>query len=267
MTPIFLLLFQLDPGPLAQIHEQRIARLAQADGPESPSVRGAERDLGLFWLRNGQPALAEARLRRALPDTEAAVFLAEAVAAQRGRESEAESLFLACRKQARCVTRLAEFASRRGDAAKAIAFYREALRLESTPTRQNDLAQALQPAGEWKEAEALFRAAARTQAVQPGPKHPETATTWNNLATLLLETGRAQEAEIWQRRAHAVFQATLGPRHVRTGLSASNLAETLVALGRTAEALPLRREAYSAFSAALPPDHPWVAEARAALTP
>jgi tetratricopeptide (TPR) repeat protein len=258
VTGLFLL-FQLfspvDPAPLATFHEQRIAGLKEG----SAESRAAHRDFGLFWLRNNRFADAEAQLRQALPDPELGPFLAEAVAAQ-GREREAEALFAACRSQARCVSRLAQFAERRGDTASALRLLREALDTEPSTPRRNDLAQALQAAGQLKEAEAMFRIAAREQA-----PNPENATTWNNLATLLLETGRPAEAEVWQRKAYGVFQRTVGPRHVRTGLSAVNLADALRALKRETEALSLYRQALGIFEEALPPGHPWTLEAREAL--
>ncbi|MBI2684931.1 MAG: tetratricopeptide repeat protein [Acidobacteria bacterium] len=260
MTPLFLL-FQLfspvDPLPLAAFHEQRIARLEAG----TPEARAAHRDLGLFWLRINRFPDAEAQLRQALPDPEVAPFLAEAVAAQ-GRSHEAEELFGTCRKKARCLSRLAQFAERRGDAHAVIALLQQALAIEPTNARRNDLAQALQSAGDMKEAETLFRTAARDTAA-----NPENATTWNNLASLLLATDRAAEAETWQRKALQVFQRHLGARHVRTGLSASNLADILRARGREAEAIPLYRQALEIFQEQLPAGHPWIREAREALRP
>ncbi len=257
----------VDPAAVAQLHEERIERLGKAHGAEAAETRAARRELGLFWLRNERPAEAERQLRLAQPDAQAAPYLAEAVAAQRGREAEAEALFAACRPVARCSSRLAQLAERRGDGKAALALYREALDSEPTGTRRNDLAQALQAAGQMKEAEALFRVAAREQESQLGPNHPETATTWNNLASLLAQQDRMAEAEPWQRRAYVTMQKTLGPRHVRTGLSASNLADILRARGRETEARKLYRRALAIFEEELGPGHPWTAEARAALQP
>lgn len=267
MTPLFLL-FQLfspvDPAPLAEFHEQRIERLAKTHGPNSTEARAAHKDLGLFWLRNAKPVEAEAQLRLSLPDPEVIPFLAESVASQ-GRDRDAEELFASCRPNARCLSRLAQFAERRGDSAAAIRLLRETLKAEPTGARRNDLAQALEAAGEIKEAEALFRQAAREQEAQLGPGHPETATTWNNLASLLAATDRYPEAELWQRKAFAAMRKTLGPRNVRTGLSASNLAEIVRARGREPEALALYRQALAIFEQSLPAGHPWIAETRAAL--
>lgn len=267
MTALFVL-FQLfspvDPAPLARFHELRIERLRSTHGADSKEVRGAEKDLGLFWLRLEKSAEAEAHLRSALPDAEAIPFLAEAVAAQ-GREQEAEALFESCRENIRCLTRLAQLAERRGDAAGHIRLLRETVRREPNGTRRNDLAQALEAAGELKEAEAIFRLAAREQESQLGPGHPETATTWNNLASLLSSSGRFPEAEALQRKAYLTMQRTLGPRHVRTGLSASNLAEIVRARGREEEAEKLFRQALEIFEQALPAGHPWIRDTREAL--
>jgi len=260
VSPLFLL-FQLfspvDPAPLAAFHEQRIELFK----PDTPEARAAHRDFGLFWLRIKRYSDAETHLRRALPDPEVQPFLAEAVAAQ-GRDREAEELFAGCRAKARCVSRLAQFAENRGDAAVTILLLREALKIEPTNPRRNDLAQALQSTGQIKEAESLFRTAARD------PKsNPETATAWNNLASRLLATGRPAEAEVWQRKALEVFQRHLGARHVRTGLCASNLADILRARGREAEAASLYRQALDVFEEQLPPGHSWIREAREALGP
>lgn len=264
----FLVAFQLfspvDPAPLAVLHEQRIERLSKEHGADSAATRAARRELGLFWLRAGRPAAAEPWLRGALPDTAVGPFLAEAVAAQ-GRDADAERLFAACRAKARCVSKLAEYAARRGEAEAAIGLHREALRIEPSGARSNDLALALQAAGQVGEAEALFRAAAREQEKSLGPSHPETATTWNNLASLLAAGNRYQEAEPLQRRALRTMERTLGPRHVRTGLSASNLADIVRARGRNAEAVVLYRQALDIFRDALPPGHPWIREAEEAV--
>ena len=97
-----LLIFQLfQPADLAKFHDQRIAALA----PASKEAKEAHKDLGLFWLRNNNPAEAEFHLRQALPDPEITPFLAEAVAAQ-GRPAQAESIFNECRKTPRCPCRL-----------------------------------------------------------------------------------------------------------------------------------------------------------------
>ncbi|MFN0105517.1 MAG: tetratricopeptide repeat protein [Bryobacteraceae bacterium] len=262
MIPLLLLAQLFPPSDLARFHEERIARLKEG----SPEARAAQKDLGLFWLRQGNPAEAEARLRQALPDPEIVPFLAEAVAAQ-GRDREAGELFSECRANARCLSRLAQYAERRGDAPAAIGLLREALNAEPTGARRNDLAQALQAAGQLKEAETLFRQAAREQESKLGPGHPETATTWNNLASLLAATDRFAEADILQRKAFLTMRRTLGPRHVRTGLSANNLADIVLARGREPEALALYRQALNIFEEALPPSHPWIREAREALRP
>lgn len=252
-----LLLFQLfQPADLAKFHEQRIAQLQ----PGTPQAKEAHKDLGLFWLRNNNPAEAEFHLRQALPDPELTPFLAEAVAAQ-GRQAQAESIFNECRQNPRCVSRLAQFAQSRGDEEASTKLLRELLDREPTGAHRNDYAQALHNAGKIKEAEALYRLAIREQ--KPG--HPETAITQNNLATLLTATERYTEAEPLQRQALATMRKTLGPRHVRTALAASNLADILRARGREAEARALYKEALAQFEELLPPNHPWTQEARQAL--
>jgi tetratricopeptide (TPR) repeat protein len=256
-----LLLFQLwPPGEIATFHEQRIARLKTG----TPEARAAHKDLGLYWLKNANPAEAEAHLRQALPDPEITPFLAEAVAAQ-GRGAEAEALFEECGPKARCLSRLAQMAESRSDGEATLRYLREALDAEPTAARRNDLAQALEAAGQTKQAEALYRQAIREQQTNPGTNHPETAITQNNLASLLNATGRLVEAEALQRQALATVRKTLGPRHVRTGLAASNLADILRARGREPEARALYQKARQVFEEALPPGHPWTLEAREAL--
>jgi tetratricopeptide (TPR) repeat protein len=252
VIPLLLLFQMFPPADLARFHEQRIARLK----PGTTEARAAHKDLGLFWLRNNNSAEAEAHLRQALPDPELTPFLAEALAAQ-GRDTEADKLFQEC-ATARCLSRLAE---RTKDPNAAIQYLRQALKTEPTPVRRNDLAQALQAAGDSMQAEALFRQAMREQ----DPNHPEAAIVLNNLASLLHATGRHAEAEPLQRRALATMQKNLGPRHVRTGLAASNLADILRARGRETEAIAFYRQALGIFEQALPPGHPWIVEARQTL--
>jgi len=240
------------PENLARFHEQRLAQLK----PGTPEARAAHKDLGLFWLRNSNAAQAEAHLRLALPDPELTPFLAEALAAQR-RDAEANELFKQC-GTARCLSRLAE---RTQDPNAAIGYLRQALAAEPTPVRRNDLAQALEAAGNIKEAEALYRQAIRDQ----DPNNPEAAIVLNNLASLLNGTNRQIEAEQLQRKALAEMRKHLGPHHVRTGLAANNLADILRARGRETEAKTLYRQALQIFEAALPPGHPWIQDARQAL--
>jgi len=251
-----LLLFQLHaPAEIAAFHEQRIARLQ----PGTKQAKAAHKDLGMFWLRNNDPAQAEAHLRQGQPDSEVTPFLAEALAAQ-GRDADADALFKECSTTAPCLSRLAE---RSRDPAAALQYFRQALDIEPTPIRRNDLAQALQAASQIKQAEALYRQALREQ----DPSHPEGAITQNNLASLLNSTDRFIEAEPLQRKALATMHKTLGFRHVRTGLAASNLADIVRARGREAEAKALYRQALKVFEEALPPGHPWTLEAREALRP
>lgn len=254
MIPLLLLFQMFPPADLARFHEQRIAQLKQG----TPEARAAHKDLGLFWLRNSNPAEAEVHLCQALPDPELTPFLAEALAAQ-GRDAEADKLFNEC-GSARCLARLAE---RTKDPNTSIEYLRQALSAEPTAVRRNGLAQALQAVGDIKQAEALYRQAIREQ----DPNHPEAGIVLNNLASLLNATDRQVEAEPLQRRALAMMQKSLGPRHVRTGLAASNLADILRARGQEAEAIARFRQALSIFEEALPLGHPWILEAREALRP
>ncbi|MBM3782886.1 MAG: tetratricopeptide repeat protein [Acidobacteria bacterium] len=211
-----LVAFQLfDPAVVGRLHEERIAR--------QPDSRMAKRDLGLYWLRNGRPVEAERWLRAAGAEP---LFLAEAVAAQ-GRHEEAESLFGACVELARCLTRLAHYAERRGDMARALEHYKAALSEEPGPARRNDYAQALQALRRVKEAEQEYRTALAESEKKFGPHHPETATTLNNLAMLLAETERVWAAVPLQRRALSIFQKSLGPNHERTRTAGENLKEML----------------------------------------
>lgn len=252
-----ILLFQLfQPADLARFHEQRIAALQ----PGTPEAKQAHKDLGLFWLKNNNPAEAEVQLLQSLPDPEVAPFLAEAVAAQ-GHHARAEALFRECRTNPRCLSRLAQLAQARGDEKTNLELLAELVKNEPTPAHRNDYAQALQAAGKPKEAEALFRAALRDQKTN----QPETAITQNNLATLLTSLERYAEAEPLQRQALATMQRTLGPRHVRTALAASNLADIVRARGREPEARMLYQQALTLFEELLPPNHAWTQEARQAL--
>lgn len=263
MTATLLLAFQLfqpvDPANFAELHRQRIARAIEQHGPASEQVRIAHRDLGRFWLRQGNPAEAEPWLRLAA-DT---LPLAESLDAQQKR-AEARTAFQEAAKSpdpliaAPALSWLAEDAESAGDLKKSIALHRAAITKQSTAPRRTALAMALQADGQLTEAEQLFRQLIPEHRKRYGNTHPEVATALNNLATLLIAKEKFAEAEILEREAVQTFTATLGPAHLRTGIAASNLADALAAQGKKQEAQRYHRQAQAIFKATLPPGHPWL---------
>ncbi len=113
--------------------------------------------------------------------------------------------------------------------------------------------------GNYPEAEKKFLAA-REQAHEFGPDHPDVATSLNGLAEVYRAQGRYAEAEPLYKRALTNQEKALGPDHPYTATSLNNLAALYQAQGRYAEAEPLNQQALAIWEKALGPEQPNVGE-------
>lgn len=255
---LLVLAFQPQAAQLASLYQQQLDRQSQEHGEDSPQAAQAAMDLGLFLMKNQIPG-ATVPLQRAYRILQNEASLESLVAALPVNEAEPhlKALSRSAEPQvaARALTRLAQ-----ND--PSCAFIRQAVALQPTIPRLNDLGQCQQKREELKPAIASFR---RALALDPQDKDIETTATLNNLASALLEAQLPAEGERYQRRAHTRLLKSLGPNHHLTALAASNLADILTEINQKAEARRLYRQAFETFRLRLGPSHPWTREAAAAL--
>src|SRR5205807_9145609 len=106
----------------------------------------------------------------------------------------------------------------------------------------NNLAGHHNAAGNYAEAEPLFRRAIAILEKVRDPNYHELALPLNNLALLLAWTGRGKEAEPLFRRSMAIL-AAVSPDHPTLAMPASNLAGLFVKQERWQEASDLTDQA------------------------
>ena len=117
-------------------------------------------------------------------------------------------------------------------------------------------ADALESAGRYKEASAIWERLVRFAEASLGPNHPNTATSLNNLALLYDNQGLYSQAEPLYKRALAIREKALGPDHPSTATSLNNLAVLYNSQGLYSQAEPLYKRALAISEKALGPDHP-----------
>ena len=138
--------------------------------------------------------------------------------------------------------------------------FREADRLRpDDPATLSWLGGSLYQAGDYGEAEPVFRRALAISEKALGPEGPAVARDLNNLAGLLYAKGDYAGAEPLSRRALAIDEKALGPDHPHVARDMNNLAALLNEKGDNAEAEPVFRRALAIDEKALGPDHPDVA--------
>ncbi len=146
-----------------------------------------------------------------------------------------------------------------GDSLFAQGRYREAavaqdraLKLQpDNPSLMNAKALSLYHAGDYIEAEPLYRNALSIREKTLGDGYSDTATSLNNLALLLKAKGDYAGAETLYRHALAIHEKVLGSNNIRTAVSLNNLALILVTKGDYAGAEPLCRRAIAIDEAML----------------
>ena len=246
-----LMLAQVDPASLVPLYRQALSARERQYGARHPKVARGASDLGLYLLKLGDREGAVAALRQAL-EIDLEQFPAGHPAVAEDRENLASALTpspetVSLLQQAsncpdphiaaRVLSKLGAMQEQAQRPDLAMASYRQALKLEESAARLNDLALLLEP----QPAEPLFRKALAMRQRDSGPKHPETAIAMNNLGNVLLAQRKVVEAERLQRGALQILESALGKDHPRTGVSCSNLADVLRAKGDAASAKALYR--------------------------
>ena len=249
-----------DASTLRSVFEKELTR--------HPDLALAAFNLGSFLSKNGNPADAEAPLRRALEidktNATAAQLLAQVVSTL-GRNNEAAALFETATQGNNpevATEALASLAML--DPAHAEEYYRRALEVSTkNPKRRstllNDLAMALEEKKDYLGAEQLFRKALAFDQSELGHDRPTTAATLSNFGSLLETTGRHQEAEQMEREAIQIFERTLGPWSAELATSCTNLADILATKGDTTQALAFYRRAVAIDESVYGRENPEVA--------
>ncbi len=250
-----LMLAQMDPASLVPLYRQALAARQRQYGAKHPKVARSASDLGLYLLKLGDREGAVAALRQAL-EIDLEQFPAEHPSVAGDRENLASALppspeSASLLEQAshcsdphiaaRVLSKLGAMQEQAQRPDLALASYRQALKLDESAARLNDLALLLEP----QPAEPLFRKALAMRQRDSGPKHPETAIAMNNLGNVLLAQRKLVEAERLQRGALQILETALGKDHPRTGISCSNLADVLRAKGDAVSAKALYRRTLS----------------------
>jgi CHAT domain-containing protein/Tfp pilus assembly protein PilF len=117
-----------------------------------------------------------------------------------------------------------------------------------------------QEAGEYAEAERLYRQVLAEAPRLWGEGSTNHAAVLNNLAALYRAMGRYAQAEPLNRRSLEISEAKLGKDHPAVARSLNNLAVLYRAMGRYAQAEPLNRRSLEILEAKLGKDHPLVAD-------
>lgn len=266
-----------DPAGLRPLYEQALTDSQKASGPNDVKVARSAADLGQFLSKNGDPAGAEAALRRAVAiDTSSSDSnlaadqenLAQVLVVNRKAE-EAFRLFQQAaagpdpQVAARCFASLAML-----DPAHAESYYRNALQAEERASGKsyrrvaillNNLALALEEKKDYAAAEPLLRRALDLLEKESEPDSLVAASTLSNLGSLLQTKGQVAEAERLERSAIRIFEQRLGPYSAELATGYTNLADLLDSRGDRASAANFYRRAISIDETVYGADDPEVA--------
>jgi tetratricopeptide (TPR) repeat protein len=274
-----------DPSSLRPLFEQVLAEKEQEAGPNHTSVARSASDLGRFIYGNGDPnskpngnpAEAEAPLRRALaideanaaPEASADRQILAEVLSSLGRNEEAFALLQVAAKGADAKIASQSFAGLALlDPAHAEEYYSGALDAQARASEKdpkhtaillNDLALALEEKRDYAGAEPLFRQALALQQKEIGADSPAAGGTLSNLGSLLESTGRHAEAERMERDAVRIFEQKLGPWSAELATSCANLADILATKGDLVQATSLYQRAVAIDESVYGLDNPEVA--------
>lgn|GEM_PF-4781401 len=191
---VLLLAAQPDPGALAPLYRENLARVEAKFGAKHEKTMEARRDLALFLIRFGDKREGAELLKTTARSAEDYARLAEL-------SPQAETVGLL------------RVALAKQEQESGAEHPRVALRL-------NDLALALPP----REAEPLLRRAVAINEASLGAEHLETAATLNNLADTLATMRRYKEALPLAERSAKILRAALGAENERTKTAEANLA-------------------------------------------
>ena len=228
------------------LHEQALAILEKALGPEHPHTATSLNNLALVLKDQGDLAAARPLYERALAIDEKVLGPEHPDTA-----FDLANLGLLLRDQG-------DLATARPLLGRALAIREKALGPEHphTATSLNNLALVLKDQGDLAAARPLYERALAIDEKVLGAEHPYTARTLNNLATLLHERGDLAAARPLFERALAIRQEALGPEHPYTALSLNCVGGLLRDLRQPDEAEPLFRRGIAISEKALGVGHP-----------
>jgi len=101
---------------------------------------------------------------------------------------------------------------------------------------RQQLALFVRSAGQFEEAETMYRELLSEALRLFGDEHPTTARYMSNLGVHLSDIGQAEESLELERKARDIYAATLGPLHLDTIRSTGNIGAALANLDRPEEA-------------------------------
>jgi len=161
---------------------------------------------------------------------------------------------------------------------KSIAIYEQALMLINTThciekdkrplykmRFQNNLANAYQAIGRFKEAIDLYNKVCSDRERVLGPDHPNTLNSYDGLANAYSSARRLQDAIELHEQVLAARKGVLGLDHPDTLNSQHNLAEDYLRYEWKEEAIDLYEQVLAARKRVLGPDHPDTLETQNAL--
>jgi tetratricopeptide (TPR) repeat protein len=166
---------------------------------------------------------------------------------------------------ARLLSQLGYYLNDKGDYARALPLYEQALEIRQTVLGENhpdtasslnNLAMLYYSEGDYARALPLFEQALAIRQTVSGENHPETASSLNNLAELYRSQGDDASALPLYEQALKIKQTVLGENHPDTAISLNNLARLHESQGDYARALPLYEQALKIFQQALGDEHP-----------
>ncbi|HTS61030.1 MAG TPA: serine/threonine-protein kinase [Candidatus Acidoferrales bacterium] len=131
----------------------------------------------------------------------------------------------------------------------------------------SDLADVLEAAARYREAEPILRELLEKKRRVYGPESVPVAVASDRLAVTFAHLGRLAEAEHALRAAYAQLVRLLGPVHIEVASTARNIARTCVLQGRNAEAEPWFREGIAVHPQSTPKDQAdmWYIRGQAAV--
>jgi Tfp pilus assembly protein PilF len=250
-----------DPLTLSPVYAKALAKREANMSSEHPLVARASSDLGLFFAESGDPAAAEAPLRKALAidrsKAEAMVpFDLESLASVLERLGERDDAIALLREAAAGhdakVAARAYASLARLDPAGAEGYYTKAVEAEeraSGPENRrvaallHELALAMRERGDDRSAESPLRRALAIQRAIPKPDHHLTVGILNTLGNLLEGAQRFDDAEHLEREALRLSEERFGPESQELAITCANLADILWNKRELAAAAALYRRA------------------------
>ncbi|MFI3220992.1 MAG: tetratricopeptide repeat protein [Methylococcales bacterium] len=163
------------------------------------------------------------------------------------------------------LNKLGYYLKNKGDYARALPLYEQALAIcqtvlgknhPDTATILNNLAGLSCSQGDDARALPLYEQALAIRQTVLGENHPDTASSLNNLAALYDSQGDYVRALPLCEQALAIYQTVLGENHPDTANSLNNLAKLYKSQGNYTRALPLYEQALAIRQTVLGATHP-----------